>query len=114
MPTPAQTLLAKMWDAGLLMHSLSSAEGARLTLEDGTSIRLTVEESSLFYVCTEHNGVLAVGDDRCQSCQSAALLAKVMRPAGHPDHPHGAPERWREDGKCIWKSCKVHREVQTS
>lgn len=30
---------------------------------------------------------------------------------GSPQHPHNAPERWRDDGKCIWKSCRHWRTV---
>lgn len=31
--------------------------------------------------------------------------------AGTGPHPHHAPEEWRDDGKCIWKSCTVWRSA---
>lgn len=31
--------------------------------------------------------------------------------AGTGPHPHNAPEQWRDDGKCIWKSCRHWRTV---
>ena len=29
--------------------------------------------------------------------------------SGEPDRPPGLPERWRDDGKCLFKSCPVQR-----
>ena len=31
--------------------------------------------------------------------------------AGSGPHPHHAPEEWRDDGKCIWKSCHHWRSA---
>lgn len=37
--------------------------------------------------------------------------SEALMQAGVGPHPHNAPEQWRDDGKCIWKSCPVHRTV---
>ena len=56
--------------------------------------------------------------DRVDAALSAVRVAlfQYVKPhrtealyPGHPEHPHGMPEQWRDDGKCIWKSCHVRR-----
>jgi hypothetical protein len=76
--TPAQSLLALMWDAGLLTHHLTIS-GPYLTTDSNARITLTEAESSLFYLCTEHEGVLAAGDERCVRHRDAALLEGLKR-----------------------------------
>lgn len=80
MTTAAHTLLAKMWDANQLHHILAgSGEAYVLAGRSMTRIELTDDESSLFYLCTDHGGVLKAGDERCQAHRNQALLDTLTK-----------------------------------
>lgn len=76
---PARAALAKLWEAGAISHSLTT-EGASLlfmNINGDYRVMLTDAESSLFYLCTDHGGVLAANDQRCQTCIGRALMAQA-------------------------------------
>lgn len=108
----AQTLLAKLWQAGLLQHHLMGSGERFLTLENGTRIELTDNENDLFYLCTEHGGVLVPDDERCATHRNAKLLEGfISDKPGKPCTDCGEVGRltWlNDDGTC--RRSDTHKE----